>query len=269
MNDDFSDIGTALTGSLARDGQGGMTDVLPLDASGFVYVNDNNTGMDRTGADAQAIKCGGQDIVEITTAGIAVTGTIQQNGFTLLPVGLGPVPWAGATAPSGWLFCFGQSLVRATYPALFTAIGALYGSADGTHFNLPDCRGRILAGKDDMGGSAAGRLTSTTMTPDGVTLGAVGGEQTHTLTAGESAVLSYTSAVTDPTHSHVQTASTTGGGGVALGTPAFASGQQDSYLSTKASATGVTVGTTANAGGGAHNNVQPTIITNYIIFAGV
>ena len=46
--------------------------------------------------------------------------------------------YAGDTIPSGHLLCDGTSYLRATYPGLFTAIGTLWGSVDGTHFNVPD-----------------------------------------------------------------------------------------------------------------------------------
>jgi microcystin-dependent protein len=82
--------------------------------------------------------------------------------------------------------CYGQAISRGLYAALFGAIGVAYGVGDGsTTFNLPDFRGRVGAGRDDMGGSAAGRLTNATLTPDGNTLGAVGGAQTHALTEAE------------------------------------------------------------------------------------
>jgi microcystin-dependent protein len=72
------------------------------------------------------------------------------------------VPYAGSSAPTGWLLCFGQAVSRSTYAALFTAIGTTYGAGDGsTTFNLPDARGRVIAGKDDMGGSAASRLNTS------------------------------------------------------------------------------------------------------------
>jgi microcystin-dependent protein len=52
--------------------------------------------------------------------------------------------WFTDTPPTGWLECDGSSLLRAgTYAALFAAIGTTYGAADGTHFNLPDLRGRF------------------------------------------------------------------------------------------------------------------------------
>lgn len=51
----------------------------------------------------------------------------------------------GSPGP-GWLYCNGQSVLRATFPALFNAIGTRYGAADGTHFNVPDMRGRFARG---------------------------------------------------------------------------------------------------------------------------
>ena len=85
------------------------------------------------------------------------------------------VPFAGTTAPAGTLLCFGQAISRTAYVGLFTALSTTYGVGDGTTtFNLPDLRGRVAAGKDNMGGSAASRLT-TAIT--GATLGATGGFQ--------------------------------------------------------------------------------------------
>jgi len=55
-------------------------------------------------------------------------------------------PYAGSSVPTGWLACDGSSLLRSSYPTLFTAIGTTYGAVDGTHFNLPDCRNRMVIG---------------------------------------------------------------------------------------------------------------------------
>jgi len=84
------------------------------------------------------------------------------------------IAYAGPISPkSNWLPCDGTSLARADYPDLFAAIGTLYGSADATHFNLPDLQGR----------SPIGAGTGT-----GLTTRAIGdsiGEETHVLTIGE------------------------------------------------------------------------------------
>ena len=64
---------------------------------------------------------------------------------------------------------------------MFTAIGTTYGVGDGsTTFALPDMRGRIAAGQDDMGGTSANRLTGAGSGFDGDILGGVGGTETHT-----------------------------------------------------------------------------------------
>lgn len=58
------------------------------------------------------------------------------------------VPFAGATTPANFLACDGSSYLRADYPNLFSAIGTAFGSVDGTHFNVPDIRGRVPVGYD-------------------------------------------------------------------------------------------------------------------------
>jgi microcystin-dependent protein len=62
-----------------------------------------------------------------------------------------------SAAPSGWLMCEGQAVSRATFSALFAAIGTAYGAGDGaTTFNVPDLRGRVPVGVD----GTAGRLSA-------------------------------------------------------------------------------------------------------------
>lgn len=146
--------------------------------------------------------------------------------------------YAGSAAPTGWLLCDGASYTTAARAALFAAIGYAYGGA-GANFNVPDLRGRVPAGLDNMGGLAASRLTSTTMSPNGTTLGATGGTQTHTLSEAEM-----------PSHTHT-VAVANGGAGVSGGGNAV-----QAFASTTTSATGSSQ---------AHLNVQPTLALNYII----
>ncbi len=55
--------------------------------------------------------------------------------------------WAGVSTPTGWLPCDSASLARAgTYANLYAAIGTTYGAVDGSHFNVPDKRGRVSIG---------------------------------------------------------------------------------------------------------------------------
>lgn len=153
--------------------------------------------------------------------------------------------YAGSSAPTGWLFANGAAVSRSTYSALFSLIGTTYGVGDGsTTFNVPDLRGRVSAGVDNMGGvSAASRLTSAS-TGFGATasLGATGGTQSHTLTTTQI-----------PAHTH------------AMGT---------FVVVNSGAASNVTSGDGANTnqggstgGGGAHPNCQPTLVLNKIIRA--
>lgn len=181
---------------------------------------------------------------------------------SLSPVGTVSA-FAGASAPPRWLLCTGGTVSRTTYAALFAAIGTTYGAGDGsTTFHLPDLRGRVVAGKDDMGGSAASRVTAAVSGINGATLGAAGGDQRapqHTHTA--------TSTVSDPGHTHdIANGFMTGGGTVYFG---GTGGNMGLELTTRTAATGITVSTSiANAGSGTAQNVQPTMVLNWIIYAG-
>lgn len=172
------------------------------------------------------------------------------------------MPYAGSAAPTGWLLCQGQSVLRTDYPALFAAIGTTYGSADGTHFTLPDTRGRVPAGFDT--GNATGRLNTGGL--NAASLGSAGGEQTHTLTTGELAAHTHSSSIIDPGHTHttwivVDSGGVTGGGALHLSTsPSFSA-------TTGPAVTGVTINNASAGSGTAHNNIQPTIVLNYLIKA--
>lgn len=61
------------------------------------------------------------------------------------------MPFAGPTAPTGFLIADGAAVNRDDYAALFDIIGVTYGAGNGTTtFNLPDARGRSLFGKDGL-----------------------------------------------------------------------------------------------------------------------
>jgi microcystin-dependent protein len=166
--------------------------------------------------------------------------TAQAADAAYLPAGA-VIPFAGTVSPSGWLLCYGQAVSRATYGSLFAAVGTTYGTGDGsTTFNVPDLRGRAVAGKDDMGGSAAARLTNSgTGNPgvNGSVLGAAGGADRHQLT------LAQIPAHTHASLGYVLGSGLAGGNGVTLtGTNTGSSGSDQS-----------------------HPITQPTIVLNYII----
>lgn len=203
----------------------------------------------------------------------------------LTPVG-SILPYGGseASTPAGWLFCGGQAISRSTYAALFDVIGTTYGAGDGsTTFNIPDLRGRVLAGKDNMAGSAANRLTSGVSGVSGATLGASGGDeriQNHTHT--------FSGTTSGHSNDHIHGFNPRSAGGWNSGATQLIINAGSQYWGLRSTAnngdggtTGPTYGvsadhthtysgTTSNhnqTSGGASQNVQPTIITNYIIKA--
>ena len=166
-------------------------------------------------------------------------------GLQPIPTG-SVIPFAGATAPVGWLLCFGQNVSRVTYASLFAVIGTQYGSGDGaTTFGIPDLRGRAPFGKDDMGGSAANRITLGVSLIQGNTLGAAGGSEhaqshTHQSNNGLGFVMRGTTLY--------QTAKTANGSDLTKGLGDSTNGAATAY-----------------AGAGSSENMPPTLILNFII----
>ena len=281
-NENYSDISAEITNSVAVDGQSTMTGALKLSngtvgAPAAAFGSDTDTGLYRIGSNNLGVAVGGTKIVDVASTGATVTGdmnatTIKQNSIALLPAGV-IFPDGGTSAPSGYLLCYGQDVSRTTYSALFTAIGTSYGVGDGsTTFTIPDLRGRVAAGKDDMGGSSANRLTDADDGINGDTLGDTGGGETQTLVTGNL-----------PAHTPAgSVALAASGGGAATGLLRSAAGVAVTFGTVGTAGDGVQAGTgalntitasfTGTPQGGtstAFGVVQPTIILNYIIFAGV
>ena len=86
--------------------------------------------------------------------------SIMSSASSGIPAGI-LSPFAGNTAPEGWLLCDGSVISRVTYSNLFSVISEIYGSGDGsTTFAIPDLRGRMAMGLDNMGGTSTDRVTS-------------------------------------------------------------------------------------------------------------
>jgi microcystin-dependent protein len=154
------------------------------------------------------------------------------------------LPYAGATAPSGYLLCDGSTFNGDQYPELRDCLGDTYGVHSGTSYYLPNLKGRVPVGKD------ASQTEFDAM-------GETGGAKTHTLSQTEM-----------PVHTHIQNAHShiIDGALIPRGTGSDFREVTDAGAGTSNVTTRSETATNQNAGGGgAHNNLQPYVVLNYII----
>ena len=193
-----------------------------------------------------------------------------------IPIGASVDFW-GSTAPnSSFALMYGQAISRTTYSALFAMFGTTYGVGDGsTTFGLPDLRGRVVAGKDDMGGAAALRLTGAYFGTSATLLGAAGGNESHVLTLAELPVginsVNPAQAITvnPPSGRSVPTTGNSivtagynpGSGGNIPSIPLGGTYTADTIFS---ASNAINVQSN-NTSGAAHNVVAPTIIANKLL----
>ncbi len=150
------------------------------------------------------------------TTTIVSTGLLKQSRDTFvgdlgIPIG-GIIPYAGANAPYGFLFCDGSEIERTKFSALYDVIGTTYNGIAvligvGT-FRLPDLRGRFALGKDNMDNAGTVPAGGTNLDAGGGTTGRVPDVQATTLggSAGQSS--STLTLANLPEHSHTLSSGT-------------------------------------------------------------
>lgn len=215
--------------------------------------------------------------------GLAFEAGALVNTVKGLPIGT-VVPFAGGFAPPYWLMCYGQEVDRTIFATLFSVIGTTYGVGNGsTTFNIPDLRGRVAAGRDNMGGTNANRIKDTV---DGKVMGNTVGTERHILTVNQLATHNHagSTAVADGLHRHLNVIE----GDQTNSNPTIDANesivsQNTANLSYRLNGSTATpdVGRSGEAGSHTHAlnivdagtnephlNMQPSIIMNYIIWAG-
>lgn len=189
------------------------------------------------------------DYPNLSTALEELTGEVDYIKSNATPIGV-VLPFAGSSAPVDYLLCNGAAVSRTTYADLFALIGTTYGAGNGTTtFNVPDMRSRVPVGYES-GSSEFG------------TLGAAYGAKTHTLSLGE--IPNATGSL--GMHNAGNGTPIWTGSGV-FSTSTTASKYRDGGTLNSGANSRAAVNFSLGGGGGAHNNVQPSRVLNYIIRA--
>jgi microcystin-dependent protein len=281
-NPPLEDIAQALTLRLSRDGSAPMTGGLKGIAGtaalpSYVFATDASSGLFKT-TNGIGVSVAGTQVAEFTSAGMA-------SGVRLLGE---IIAWSRVTCPPLFVFPAGQTLSRTTYAALWPqaqieiAAGNLFfNNGDGsTTFGIGDLRGRTIAAPDSMGGGTdPNRLTSGALAGVRNSVGGAGGESAHALSAGELPAITTTTnatfsqSVTSTVSNVVQGSPVTqnlqaGGNPIGAFTNGAASSSAVTSTGTIPRIPATSDNTQVGSTGAPHNVMQPTLLCNWIMFAG-
>ena len=245
---------------------GNVTITLPIPGS---YIIENLT----TGAFVLSFR--GVTATEVLAVDQGNTTEVYNDGANVRFVGLGNVGamemWAGLSAVPAWvtactkppyLLCNGSVHNFTESAALGARLTNKFGGNGVTTFGVPDMQGRVPLAYDGTGA----RITAAGCGLNGQTIGAALDQQTQTLTAAQ--IPAHTHGVTDNGHQHqtgpgspYRAANSAININTAGATPVLVDGGiYLNLLSTGINITGISINANTG-GGGAHPNVQPSIVT--------
>ena len=175
--------------------------------------------------------------------------SFQSKSF-VLPAGV-MMMYGGTSAPNGWLFCDGSIVSQATYSALYAVIGPAFniGGEGAGNFRLPDMSRRVPMGAGGTGSAIIGNAIGNSGGAEGVAL-AINEMPSHDHggNTGDSTInWKYYTATPSSNFAPQVSTNTTPGSSLLL--------QGSSHHHS----------ITAQGGGNAHNNIQPSLVVNYII----
>lgn len=184
------------------------------------------------------------DAVYLTTTGALPTGLTANTLYYAIRIDANTFNLATSRANA---YAGTKIATSGTQSGTHTLRSCPHGLGDGsTTFNVPDTRGRVLAGNDYMGGTAAARLALAASQSTYGNLGASGGEERHLLTVAELAA-----------HTH----NAGDGSGFVVG----GAGGAAASITQTGSAFRIFANSNSTGSDTPHNNVQPTLVVNHLI----
>lgn len=139
--------------------------------------------------------------------------------------------------PKGWTFCNGQLLPINQNQALFSILGTTYGGDGRQTFGLPNLQGR-----------------SPVHVGNGIVLGELGGESTHTLNISEL-----------PAHNHVPVGNSNQPTAPSPGGNLWAANPNNLYSNAQPNSAMNTACILPTGGSQPHENMSPYLVLNFII----
>lgn len=205
-NTTLSDIASALTDSLSRSGQGGMTAPLRLfDGTslvpGLAWSNETATGFYRAGAGDTRLVVTGSQVMQFLATGVAVTGTLSTTGAITATGGLignvtGNVSGNAGTVTNG-VYTTGDQTIGGTKTFSNTISGSITGNA-GTVTNGVYTTGNQTIGgtktfSSTISGSVSGNAGTATTLQTARTINGVSfdGSANITVTANTSSLVTF------------------------------------------------------------------------------
>lgn len=231
----------------------------PRGIAGDVFNRELHTGRVFTpGNPTVPLEAANMQWVQALIDAVIPVGTVLDNPAPTLPAG-------------NWIWATGAQYSRTgATAALFARYGTTYGVGNGsTTFNVPDRRGVVAAGVDNMANSGLRGLLNTLT--GYATLGAVLGAQTHQLSVAQIPPLQFSGRTgtnrQNEAHLYRTNSGTYGTGDVSANGlfKQFMINPTDQFTGTQSENHDHDFVTNILGGGQAHNNTQPTVMTNFII----
>ena len=183
------------------------------------------------------------------------------------------IMFAGNFAPRDWAFCQGQTLAISEYTALFSIIGTTYGGNGRTTFDLPDLRGRAPIGQG-QGNGLTSRIMGEQIGIEDITLSTaqmpIHSHAAKTTISGSSVTAKLKASSAEgttnvPLNNYLAKPSNIGLQSINMYDSSADIEMASDAIEIDLSA--VTANTTTDDTGGnsAHNNIQPSLVMNYII----